>query len=459
MRKRILLLAALLLILFVSLPAGAAPAGDGADGVRAGDFVTFGRYEQDRDFFNRQEPIRWIVLDVQDGRALLLSQYALIAKPYNDTKGDVTWETCSLRKWLNEDFLNSAFSTEELESILEAEVDNGPEQGNADYSTDGGNSTRDRVFLLSYAEAGKYLTWKEARVCRPTRFAHPEFTKNGNCQWWLRSPGYKQDYAAYVGYNGSFKHSGTGSRSTCVRPAVWIELEPGLPESAELSLTDPNAAVSWVPGYELSLGRYEQDNNPSNGLEEMKWTILDVQEGRVLLLGKYGLDAVPYNDGKGDVTWETCSLRKWLNGDFLDSAFSAEERDAILTAELENGKSEGYPGFETDGGSRTQDRVFLLSYAEVERYFPAKPPAVGYTDLINCSATPYAAERCKTVSGTDLCFPWLRSPGREQDQALTLGYIGTVLAPYGSENADRDSFCVQPAVWVDPESEIFRTAG
>ena len=57
MRKRILLLAELLLILFVSFPAGAAPAGDGAGGVRAGDFVTFGRYEQDNDPSNGPEEV------------------------------------------------------------------------------------------------------------------------------------------------------------------------------------------------------------------------------------------------------------------------------------------------------------------------------------------------------------------------------------------------------------------
>lgn len=78
--------------------------------VKVGDYVTFGSYEQDNDTSNGKEPVEWLVLDVQSDKALLLSKYVLDEKAYNDEEIYVTWEGCSLRNWLNNDFTNSAFT-------------------------------------------------------------------------------------------------------------------------------------------------------------------------------------------------------------------------------------------------------------------------------------------------------------------------------------------------------------
>ena len=85
--------------------------------VAVGDVVTFGKYPQTAAGTD-QTPIEWIVLDVQDGKALLLSKYGLEMKQYNTEYTDITWETCTLRTWLNSDFLNKAFSSEEQSAIL-----------------------------------------------------------------------------------------------------------------------------------------------------------------------------------------------------------------------------------------------------------------------------------------------------------------------------------------------------
>ena len=110
-----------------------------------GSIVTFGRYEQDGDKENGPEEIEWVVLDVQDGKALLLSKYGLEAKPYNTEYTDVTWETCTLRAWLNSDFLNKAFSAEEQSAILTTTVDNSSSQGYNDLNSIDGNNTRDKI--------------------------------------------------------------------------------------------------------------------------------------------------------------------------------------------------------------------------------------------------------------------------------------------------------------------------
>ena len=63
-------------------------------------------------------------MDVQDNMALLISRYAIDCQPYNTEYKNVTWETCSLRKWLNEAFYNKAFTSEEKAKIILSEVKN-----------------------------------------------------------------------------------------------------------------------------------------------------------------------------------------------------------------------------------------------------------------------------------------------------------------------------------------------
>lgn len=102
-------------------------------------------------------PIEWLVLARDGNKALLISRYWLDAQPYNTDHTSVTWETCTLRTWLNVTFYNKAFSSDEQAAILTTSVDNGKNQGYSKWSTSGGNNTEDKVFLLSYAEANKYF--------------------------------------------------------------------------------------------------------------------------------------------------------------------------------------------------------------------------------------------------------------------------------------------------------------
>ena len=147
-------------------------------------------------------------------------------KLYNASYTTVTWETSTLRKWLNNDFLNSAFSANEKAMIPTVTVS---ADKNPDYSTNPGNATQDKVFLLSITEVNKYFNFNSARRCEPTDYAVANGAwKNdsGNCYWWLRSPGYNQDCAALVIYDGRVSEGGTcvdvDNRS--VRPALWIDL-------------------------------------------------------------------------------------------------------------------------------------------------------------------------------------------------------------------------------------------
>ena len=194
---------------------------------KVGDYVFFGAYEQDNNTANGKENIEWLVLEVKDGKALVTSKYALDCKPYNTSYTDVTWENCTLRRWLNNDFINAAFSAEEKSMIptVTVSADNNP-----DYSTNPGNATQDQVFLLSVTEANKYFNSDSARQCEPTDFAVANGayvnSNNGNCWWWLRSPGDDQSYAADVTYDGDVYERGSSVNYdiSAVRPALWIDL-------------------------------------------------------------------------------------------------------------------------------------------------------------------------------------------------------------------------------------------
>ena len=202
--------------------------------IKIGDSYTFGTYEQDNNTSNGKEAIEWTVLD-KDGMSLLLvSKQALAWQQYNTSYTDVTWENCTLRKWLNGTFLNNAFSTEEQAQIQNTTVsaDNNPQ-----YSTNPGNATTDKVFLLSINEVEKYFNSNEARKCAPTAYAEAQGvwtsdtykTPSGaaTCWWWLRSPGSNQDEAAGVYVDGSVGEYGRNVNHVhgAVRPAMWITID------------------------------------------------------------------------------------------------------------------------------------------------------------------------------------------------------------------------------------------
>ncbi len=214
-----------------------------------GNIVTFGTYPQTEERTTDQTPIEWIVLDYDEvnHKALLISRYGLDAVNYNKDNEPITWEKCTLRAWLNEEFLNKAFSTDEQSAILITAVDNSKSQGYSKWDTDGENNTEDRIFLLSYAEANRYLgveyddggNNQKSRVA-PTAYAYRRGpwtsdkykTEDGAeaAWWWLRSSGgyiYQKYHAAGVGRNGSLDRENI-DYGYYVRPTFWLNLESGI---------------------------------------------------------------------------------------------------------------------------------------------------------------------------------------------------------------------------------------
>lgn len=204
-----------------------------------GNYVTFGRYPQTKAGKDKT-PIEWLVLARDGNKALLISRYGLDAQPYNKDNTSVTWETCTLRTWLNGMFYNKAFSSAEQAAILTTNVDNSKSQCYSGWNTSGGNNTQDKVFLLSYAEASKYfgVTYNSSNTksrVAPTAYAIAQGAgKNSSYKtadgidagwWWLRSPGAYQSSAAGVRTGGSLFFNDVNYDSGSVRPALWVNIE------------------------------------------------------------------------------------------------------------------------------------------------------------------------------------------------------------------------------------------
>lgn len=196
---------------------------------KAGDVVSFGVYEQDNNSSNGKEKIQWRVLDKKSDRVLIISDKALECLPFDTTEAkNVTWETCTLRSWLNGAFLNDAFSAYEQSKILNTTVS---ADGNPRFSVNPGNTTVDKVFLLSAVEAEKYFSGENALLCKTT--AHVTLNNENVLQsgygdavsWWLRTPGSERNSAVFVSRINAIQYEGLPHSiiNTCVRPAMWID--------------------------------------------------------------------------------------------------------------------------------------------------------------------------------------------------------------------------------------------
>lgn len=199
--------------------------------VRVGDILEFGQYPQGAK--GEIAPLEWRVLDVYDGKALLITHRLVDCKKYNEVRAGVTWETCTLRQWLNRDFMSRAFSSREQARIALTTNQN---PDNPEYGTKGGKVTQDKLFALSIDEVEKYFRNNDDRMAAPTSYAikngawtNDEYSLSSGEKtgiWWLRSPGYFSGCAARVYVNGFIDQLGldVNDDMVAVRPAFWLNL-------------------------------------------------------------------------------------------------------------------------------------------------------------------------------------------------------------------------------------------
>lgn len=278
--RRILPLLLIACLVMAMLPAAAlaADTGKAIQLVSGGSAANIGGSQKDNVFFgnyfqsNRttKDPVKWRVLSNAGGQLFLLSDQNLDALQYHTEREDVTWETSTIRSWLNgydassntgesngidytkDNFLDTAFSAKEQTAIAETAVVN---DDNTDYnenaSTDAGKDTTDRIFLLSLTETynKKYFpnycfSTNTAYVADGGKFGYSMYGVGESDSWWLRSPGSNQSRAAFIDWeDGSSVTDGNpvNNKEIAVRPAFNLNLSSVLFTSAA---TDGKSAVA-----------------------------------------------------------------------------------------------------------------------------------------------------------------------------------------------------------------------
>lgn len=459
--------------------------------------ITFGSYEQDANLENGEEPIEWKVLTVKDGKALLLSKYAIDYGKYNYEPRSITWASSDVRDQLNGELYRSYFNKKEREIIETTVIDN---KADAEYFILEEEGTKDKVFLLArddlfnseYGFSGSE-EYDESRNCTATLYAmeryalellgEEEYKNVGNdyieknkelsVSWWLRTvcSSSEKDYENnraynifYVRHHGNVDKDSVNTRHLyCIRPALWLDIEGYLsllkencicvPEEDDSDMeVDISELKKAGKGSVVKFGSIEQDNDYVNGKEPIEWIVLENDGSKVLLLSKYVLDVRKY-DNDDSASWEECSLRAWLNEMFYKKAFSRGEQSKILETELKNIDN---PEFGTDGGNDTKDKIFILSFEDVTN------PDYGFTsdkkeDISRVAApTDYAVERAVESGifmGLDENFKnkenstwWLRTPGENSQSVADVELGGNIFSEGGYAN----HFCgIRPALYID----------
>ena len=191
-----------------------------------------------------------------------------------------------------------------------------------------------------------------------------------------------------------------------------------------------NPFLGLEEGDLYSFGSYEQDNNESDGKEEVEWIVMKIDGDKLWLISSIGLDARPFNNTRSSTSWADSSLRTWLNEDFLNTVFSEEEAAWIL------------PTAHPDG---TEDMVWLLSVEEAEEFFNA-----GNTWKLKVSD--YAAAHGAKYNTTKRSASWLlRSPGLDE---VSVSYVDGLIGEI-SDNyyVNGKGAAVRPVICVGKETE------
>ena len=293
----------------------------------------------------RYEPIKWRVLSIAGDQAFLLSDLALDDQRYNYNDISITWETSSMRSWLNgygsetnepqmdyrnDSFLQDAFTSAQQQAIRTTEVENAD---NLYYETEGGNNTKDKIFLLSeqevygakagsYGFSESYDTYDEAKRRKSSTYAKAKGVRSdygdgagydGNCYWWLRTPGGNTDDTMRVAFNGCVDRSGGNvlNYDVCgVCPALNLNLS-----SSDLwSYAGTVCSDGTVNGQEASWTPQEKESEKQP--ESQKQTESQKQPEKEENLPKAG-DVIQTNDAvyritKMAATGNTVTLEKPL---------------------------------------------------------------------------------------------------------------------------------------------------
>ncbi len=276
--------------------------------IDVGDSVHFGSYEIDGDVYDGKETLEWTVLDITEERMLLLCDYCIDALPYDSYGDNVTWADSEIREWLNNDFVDTAFNGDPYGFLWY--IYNSTSDGYT--KADGGDNTNDGVFLLSINEVKKYLPDMKSRRATVTEYAKQQGAscgENNYGRWWLRSPGFSQDMAAYIEggmLSGLIMRVGEAveCNSICVRPAIWINIDAveealrNSPDGTLFSTGLQSGSTSNIEGeftmdMQSFMAQYGDPRSEDDGFHYLAST----ENGAIAIYGNNSIEGIDFENG------------------------------------------------------------------------------------------------------------------------------------------------------------------
>ena len=199
--------------------------------LQVGDVIKFGEYEQDNNLENGKEAIDWIVLDVKDNQAFLISKQCLEVMQFavQEGPGLIFWEESDVYRWLNSDFLNSAFSENLQDCIIQVPLISAGKDSNGHAEV--GKESLNYIFVLDETEYNKYKYLSMKNNAGVTAYVQAYYMDTNEYSdkykgWWLRDVRYSivgESRAKYVDETG-FVDSVHCNNLHMVRPAMRIDL-------------------------------------------------------------------------------------------------------------------------------------------------------------------------------------------------------------------------------------------
>ena len=178
--------------------------------------------------------------------------------------------------------------------------------------------------------------------------------------------------------------------------------------------------------------------------EAINWRILTVENGKALLLSDQVLDYQRFNNDASTRAndWASSDIRTWLNGTFYNEAFGGVT-DKIATTTVSGTTNSKYG---TTSGS-TSDKVFLLSWDELNQYLPTDDVRVATASNYCINANGNSA-RFSGIRSDKAAYYWLRTPGINSKNEMFVEYDGNP-SYAGAYSNNPQIFGVRPAIWVD----------
>lgn len=378
------------------------------DQVYPGALLEFGRYPLQRDHVLR--PLVWYVISVEDNEAVLITDQCVDCRPFHSRRGHITWASSDIRTWLNTVFFDRAFSKEEAEVVVNTALCNSSYN---EFGISGGRDTVDKVYLLSPDEARSlFANWRDLATTA-TEFAEERGSEtdiDGQCFWWLRTPGRVDDAISYVepgGYIHDYDGRTAVSEGYSVRPVIRIRLKrryrdsleretqrarkqaADLKERSEQAAKDEEERAKRKQEEEerIAFNKEEEERAAKSGYtpfestpsigqivlfgrypdeSPIRWRVLSVDGTTATLISVDTVSRRPFAYDASRSRWTESLLKEWLNGDFLEHSFTPTERAAILRRS------------DTAISSQNSEKVFILSVEEAEQLFSSNEDRIAY---------------------------------------------------------------------------------